>query len=174
MQTIKDRLLVFEARRWVGMTEIGGNNRGQVVEMFQKAVDGISSGEPWCMSFVQFCIEMVDNTYDAMFQQSYLRSPLKKTEHCMTLWQDSQHHVIIARPGSLAIWQYWKNGSPTSSGHVGIVTEVITEPQDHIRTIEGNTGGGSEIEREGDGVYEKVRSREGGTRMKLMGFLSVW
>ena len=60
------RLLIFEARRWVGMTEIGGNNRGQVVEMFQRAVDGKASGEPWCAAFVFFCVGMVESMAAAL------------------------------------------------------------------------------------------------------------
>ena len=48
---LKMRLLVWSARLWVGMTEVGGNNRGQVVERFQRAVDGKASGEPWCAAF---------------------------------------------------------------------------------------------------------------------------
>ena len=48
---IKERLLIHEAKRWVGVTEVGGNNRGQVVEIFQKAVGGVANGQPWCMDF---------------------------------------------------------------------------------------------------------------------------
>lgn len=40
--------LLEEARRWVGVREKGGNNRGPEVEKFQKAVDGRASGEAWC------------------------------------------------------------------------------------------------------------------------------
>jgi len=44
----RHKLLVHEAKRWVRFTESGGDNRGQVVEMFQRAVDGKAQGEAWC------------------------------------------------------------------------------------------------------------------------------
>lgn len=42
--------LILEARRWVGTTEVGGNNKGQLVEMWQKSVDKVAQGEPWCFT----------------------------------------------------------------------------------------------------------------------------
>jgi hypothetical protein len=46
----KTDLMIYEAKRWLNFVE-SGNNKGQVVEMFQKAVDNVAAGEPWCMSF---------------------------------------------------------------------------------------------------------------------------
>ena len=43
--TAKRRLLVAEAERWIGATEQGGNNQGQIVQMFQREIGG-AVGEP--------------------------------------------------------------------------------------------------------------------------------
>jgi hypothetical protein len=125
-----------------------------------------------CMAFAQFCIAMADQCYDAIQLSSNATSPLMKTEHCLTLWQSSP---ILMRcepkPGSLMLWNHWKDGAPTSSGHVGIVIGV---DGDKIKTIEGNTSGGPGVVREGDGVFERTRSRLGDGDMKVLGFLSAW
>lgn len=69
-------------------------------------------------------------------------------------------------PGDLVIWQY----EGASKGHIGIVTALMAHS---YRTIEGNTGPSQGyIEREGDGVYEKVRHLGGVGKMKELGFLT--
>lgn len=165
-------MLVFEALRWVGFTEQGGDNRGQVVEMFQKAVDGKAQGEPWCLAMVQFCVMMVDRQYDYIHQICSLPHSLFKTEHCLTLWNQTpiQQRRNHPEPGLVVVW---KHGN-SSSGHAGIVTEITADGR--FKTVEGNTGPskGSEIVREGDGVYEKVRDREGSGSMKVLGFICPW
>lgn len=56
--------------------------------------------------------------------------------------------------GSLCIWQKFNGQEATSSGHVGIVTEVHDDGT--ISVVEGNTSSSNKaIEREGDGVYLK-------------------
>jgi len=169
---IKERLLAFEASRWVGTKEIGGDNRGQIVEMFQKAVDGKAQGEPWCLAFAQFCISIADQCFDAIQAASGSQSPLKKTEHVLTLWKSAPILMQCEpKPGCLMLWNHWKDGVPTSLGHVGI---VIAVNGDEIITVEGNTSGGPGVTREGDGVFRRVRSQVGSGDMRVLGFLSVW
>ena len=55
---IRKRLLVLEASRWIGVSEVGGQNKGQLVEMFQKSADDKASKEPWCLAFVLFCVKI--------------------------------------------------------------------------------------------------------------------
>jgi len=64
---ISNRLLIFEATRWLGIQEIGGNNRGQVIRMFQRVI-GRAQNEPWCMSFVQYCWHMTDVMYAYLYR----------------------------------------------------------------------------------------------------------
>lgn len=166
------RLLVFEARRWVGITEIGGDNRGQMVEMFQRAVDGKASGEPWCAAFAFFCIEMAESTAAALGMTA--RSPLHRSEWVQAVWEKSPERMRLEspEPGCLIVWQKWKNNQPTPSGHIGIVLDQTLDGK--VVTIEGNTGDGEGVQREGDGVFSRVRSLEGVGSMRVRGFLRVF
>jgi hypothetical protein len=152
--------LITEAHRWVGVTEISGNNSGEYVQMFQKTVDGIASKEPWCMAFAQFCISQIEKKYK-------VKSKIFKTEHCLTAWNKSPHEIRSNEPiiGSVAIWQH----GITTNGHCGIVVSLCAHG---FSTIEGNTSSSDKkIEREGDGVYLKNRSNFGEKTMNLVGFL---
>ncbi len=170
MTETKRRMLVFESKRWVGIKEVGGPNKGQVVEMFQKAVDGKASGEPWCLAFVQFCIEMVDAEFDFVRQMKAMKTICKPTEHCLTLWNATtpQARKKLPEAGLIVLWQH----GDTTSGHAGIVTEVLEKGE--FRTVEGNTGAGTGVIREGDGVFERIRSINGAGTMKVLGFVAPW
>lgn len=149
--------LVEVAQKYVGVKEKGGDNKGPEVERFQKAVDGKAQGEPWCMAFVQFCIK-----------EAKLQSKIFESEHCLTVWNKTPKEQRLKEPvpGCLVIWQY----GDTTNGHVGIVTAVF---KNSIHTIEGNTGDGKGIVREGDGVYARNRSRAGSQQMKILGYLKI-
>lgn len=171
---IKERMLINEASRWVGTLE-QGQNKGQLVEMFQKAVDNKAVGEAWCLSFLAYCIKAVDKACKTMAGDIATDSQLAKTEHCMTLWNTSpvSHRSKVPKPGYLMIWQYYKDGKPSSSGHVAVVKNIIDKFK--VTTIEGNTSSaGNDVVREGEGVFEKTRFIEGTSTMKVVGFLRPW
>ncbi len=171
-RSIKERMLVYEAQRWVGVTE-NSNNSGQLIELFQRCVDGKAVGEPWCMAFIQYCVYAVDSLFHAVFSQSS-SSPLYKSEHCLTVWTNSQS-LRINEPhlGCIAIWQHFKNDKPTAMGHAGIV--VATPTEHNFLSVEGNTSSDSGIVREGDRVYLKKRSiSDRNLSMRLKGFLQIW
>jgi hypothetical protein len=145
---------------FVGVTEQTGNNDGPYVEMFQRWTDGVAAHEPWCMAFAQFCVGNAA-------QQFGLISPLPASEHVLTVWNNSQHLVVFPPyVGCLALWQH----PGTTNGHTGIVTGV-DEQNGVFNTVEGNTSGGTGLNREGDGCYEKVRSMSGETNFVLLGFV---
>jgi hypothetical protein len=151
-------LLVAEASRWIGVREKGAN-RGPEVEAFQRTIDGVADGSPWCMAFVQFCLARLGD------------HDLFKSEHCLTVWNQSARELrlVSPEPGAIVIWR--RKG--TIAGHAGIVKEVVNCLR--MRTIEGNTGPGPGLVREGDGVYEKVRPTIRGTGdLELVGFLWPW
>lgn len=159
-----NKKLVEIAKKYIGVKEFGGDNKGKQVEEFQKAVDGKAQGEAWCMAFVQFCIKAVEKE-----GQGLIPSEIFRSEHCMTVWNKTPKELRLKEPqvGCLVIWQF-ANGA---SGHVGIVTEVTSTG---INTIEGNTGNGAGIVREGDGVYARKRTKTGSSSMKVVGFLKVF
>ena len=152
--------LIEEAKKWIGVKEATNHNDGKEVEMFQKAVDGKAQGESWCMAFVQFCLQQVEAS-----QQT--RTNMFSSEHCLTVWNktDIGMRRTTPQPGFVAIWQH----GDTTNGHTGIVTEVLENGQ--FATIEGNTGDGAGVVRDGDGVYRRTRNLAGAGAMKVVGFI---
>ena len=159
MSNAHDALLT-EAQKWIGIKEATNHNDGAEVQMFQEAVDGKAQGESWCMGFVQFCLKEAEAKLG-------LKSNMFRSEHCLTVWNKTPQamHKVHPYPGYVAIWQH----GDTTQGHTGIVTEVVDA--DHFATIEGNTGDGSGVVRDGDGVYRRTRSINGAGTMKVVGFI---
>lgn len=170
----KKLMLVEHARRWIGTKEKGGPNKGPEVEMFQRTVDGKAQGESWCAAFVWFCIDSVTKGYTSVHGSDAFPSWLFRSEHVLTLWNNSTKAARDPVPavGNLMVWQFWEQGKQTTKGHVGIVSEVMANG--YVKTIEGNTGAGPGVVREGDGVYERVRKVAGNDTMKVKGFLDPW
>lgn len=152
-----DKLLDV-ARSYVGVRE-QGTNRGREVEMFQRAIGG-ADGEPWCMSFAQFCLQKAG-------AETKVDPKVFRSEHCLTVWNKSPKSQQLSKPepGSLVIWRHGNS----SSGHVGIVEKVHADGT--FTTIEGNTSSGSGVNREGDGVYRRKRDMNGAGSMRVVGFL---
>lgn len=151
--------LVELAIKFIGVKDSGGDNKGPEVEMFQKAVDGKASQEAWCMAFAQYLLKQVET-------ENQEPSGIFCSEHCMTVWDKTPDDRKLKKPevGCLVVWNF----VGTSNGHTGIVTRIAG---DRIDTIEGNTGDGKGVVREGDGVYARNRSVTGDSKMKVMGFL---
>lgn len=169
MKQSKKQELIKLATSFIGVQEEGGNNSGPVVEMFQRVI-GRAEKEPWCVSFVQYCVKEID-------KRMKTNTVLFPTESSQMLWVKTPKVARIEKPapGCIVVWTSFKNDKPTAFGHVGIVREVLDK--DWMLTVEGNTGpdSGSTIVREGDGVYMKRRriSQKTGT-MRTCGFLLPW
>jgi hypothetical protein len=172
----KMRMLAEEAEKWLWVRE-KGHNRGTEVEMFQREVDNKARGEPWCMSFVQFCVGQVDRRLAEKYD-NYTPSKMFKTEHCLTCWNKTDHSFRagldedVLSPGMVIIWQYIMNGKPTSSGHVGIV--FSGSDGFNFMTVEGNTHDQTSIVREGDGVYLVRRNLDNRGSFRVKGILRPW
>ena len=172
MEKMKSLMLVHEAKRWLCFTERGGDNKGEVVEMFQRVVDNKSVGEPWCMAFVQYCIEQVDQCMDAILSETLPKSGVEKSEHCLTTYWHTpkEYKKKVPKPGRIAIWRHGKS----ANGHAGIVVQ-LEKSEPYMWTVEGNTGPArGTIEREGDGVYLKRRHIKGSGNMTIVGFIEPW
>jgi CHAP domain len=171
---VKSKLLCEIAKLFVGVNEVG-HNKGYFVERFQKAVDGKAQGEPWCLAFSFFCVKEVDRIYNVILPVIGSKHDLFESEHCQTTFNKSKAKWLSKpQEGAFMFWAHWPNGKLSSSGHVGIVTKVLSP--DTVQTVEGNTGpGAGEVVREGDGVYLKTRNihHHYGT-MRPLGFLKVW
>jgi len=166
---LKRLLLAHEAKRWIGVKEQGGSNKGQLVQIWQRSVDQKDQSEPWCMAFVQSCIMAVDKLCMEVFVDTNF-ARVFKSEHVLTTWNQTPAQYRFKEPqvGYIAVWQQ----NQSIYGHTGIVVRV--HGNGVFETVEGNTNDGSGITREGDGVYLRNRIVNPAGIMKLVGFLSVW
>lgn len=156
--------LVEEVKKWVGVHEKGGDNRGPEVDMFNKTLNDTVS-HAWCASFVAYCVRSVE-------KKTGIKTSVNLSEHVMTMWNSStgrQVKIGGQRPGDIAVW----NKVGTGSGHCGVVTRVI-KSKEFIETVEGNTSDSSGVERNGQGIYTKQRRVKQIGDMKLLGFLRVF
>jgi uncharacterized protein (TIGR02594 family) len=162
-KTDNNAALIIEATKYLGVHEEGGNNKGIDVEKFQKAVDGKANSEAWCMAFVQYCIKETENNLG-------IKSRITRSEHCLTTWRNSPVAMKIKEPvpGCVVIWQH---GS-TDNGHTGFVTGVDSNGK--LLTIEGNTDSQTGINREGNGVFARIRNNGKEGDMSIKGFLKVF
>ena len=163
------------AKSQIGIKEEGADNQGKDIKKFQEAIDGKAQGESWCCGFAFWCIKQTDLWFDEQAKMSLSeRHTLFETEHCMTLYQKCKITNLVKEPfpGCLIIWQFYKDGKQTPSGHIGIVTNV---DGDKVHTIEGNTSDAESVERNGGGVYAKKRSKVMNTGpMRVIAYLDPW
>lgn len=154
----RQRTLAWLAAQFDGVREQGGNNRGLFVERFQRTI-GPAEGEPWCVSFVQYCLSEVDKLAGSTHQ-------LPRTEASQFLWTSAPIELRSDVPtiGAVIVWR-----KAPGVGHAGIVTAMIG---DGVHTVEGNTGVGDQ--REGDGVALKRREKGQIPGMILLGYLTPW
>ena len=163
----KQKALILKVKSQIGVHEVGGNNSGAVVEMYQRVI-GKAEKEPWCCSFIQWCVREVDK---AMSSHTLLYA----TESTQMLWTKTPQVARLPKPepGCVVVWTKFKGDLPLSIGHCGIVVEVLDD--DWILTVEGNTSDSTGISREGDGVYMKRRSSRILTGyMRTAGYLLPW
>jgi hypothetical protein len=176
--------LVALAHLFIGVKE-DSENDGPLIRLFQMAVDGRTTKEPWCVGFVQYLCGQVDHEEDdfvaasnGVAKRSFPPSVLYKTEGAVPLWESTPRLARIDRPipGSIVLWRHFSaQGYPTAAGHAGIVANVISK--DVVETIEGNTSpqASHEIVRDGDVVALKRRTLDADVgRMRLIGLLNPW
>lgn len=162
----KQNTLAWLAQKFVGAIETRANG-GPMVEMFQKAVDGISNGEPWCVSFAWFCIQTIDDLA-VLLNGGAANSVIYRTEWTIDLYNKSPYKYDNAVPGRIVVWQ---NDINKNRGHCGIVVDVAGED---IMTVEGNTSAASGDQRDGDGVWKKKRPGGNIPGFTRLGYLGPW
>ena len=149
--------LAWLAKLFVGATETGGENRGPLIERFQKAVDNVAGGEPWCMGFVQFLVMAVDTLPRSV---ALPRNVMVPTESTVGAFNGHPVALKVNAPevGSIVVWQRVQaDGKALWQGHTGIVVDVTAE---HLITVEGNTSPeatNAAKERDGQGVWQRKR-----------------
>lgn len=169
--------LASYAKTFEGVREVGGNNKGEFVRMFQKAVDGTASGEAWCSAMASYCIKTWGNVMKSAIDIPGFKysSALVLSESVCNFWFNNPASFRIEKPevGSLILWRRWVDGKASWQGHIGIVVNLVSD--DVVQTIEGNTSSDNSNERDGDGVFLKNRhiKRNYGS-LRPLGFLKVF
>ena len=108
--------LVKESEKYLHVREKGGANKGPDVERFQRAVDGVAQGEPWCMAFMQYCLKEIESKYK-------VKSTVFRSEGCTTTYDKTVASLKSKKEGNVGDWIVW-NYSGSWKGHVGIITKV--------------------------------------------------
>ncbi|HXC25131.1 MAG TPA: hypothetical protein VNU46_04385 [Gemmatimonadaceae bacterium] len=127
--------LIGAAKAFIGVPEQGGNNLGQMVELFLREV-GLPAGEPWCAAFVyhvgfwsQFDLDTGTSTW-----------PLPATGACQSLADAARvRGALMERPVRGDLFLLWipERGR---FAHTGIVVDVTLGTGGYgCHTIEGNT-----------------------------------
>ena len=148
----------------LGITESGGDNRGELVDSILRSAGG-TPGLAWCAALQQVVEAFVEKYCN-------VTSSFPNGLGCVQIYQDaSKKNDVFTFPelGDVMVWQSIDdNGKPLATGHMGRVVAV----GDILQVVEGNTGPGSGIQREGDGVYKKLRLMDKKYRtMQLLGYI---
>jgi len=140
------------ASRYVGKQEIY-NNRGFSDTLFHNEMLAVGWQPPqaWCMYFVRL---VCTKAYPKLTALRVLISPSSQTTWNNFQKDTSGKYQIVSfpKPGDIVIFQYWKDGMPTTSGHAGV---VIKASQKEFQTIEGNTS--TDGTNQGKVVAKRVR-----------------
>lgn len=140
-----------------GVVEVGGNNRGPSVEIYQKSV-GIGPGDPWCAAVVYFRLSTAAIWLHASLPSWVPRSGYtpdwKNAAIKAGTWiagADVRAGKILPQRGDLVL--FWKKvGGVWRIGHIGFVVEADTNG---FTAAEGNTSPGAGFERDGGGCFVK-------------------
>jgi hypothetical protein len=155
------------ARANIGVTEVG-DNAGDAVRAYQEScIPPLPAGSPWCAAVVRFRLKQaataLGEVYDKTFPRTGWTPHYSRWAKANNAWVSvSSIRVLDARgidrvllPGDLALFYFSTLGR---IGHIGVIEEVHDWG---LITIEGNTNPepdmASEVERDGDGYYRKVR-----------------
>lgn len=135
----------------LGVMEHGGNNAGEMVSKIIRA-NGGTGPEPWCGDLAAYCYRLagstgVDRTWAAV-------SLVGADPDVHKLGDPEQGDLVRFKFDHIGLFGWWcdANGDKVDRAHAT-----------HILTREGNTGASgavSDSSTGGDGVYQKVRSRD--------------
>lgn len=162
------RKIVKFSQSLVGQTEIAGN-MGFTNAEFEKLMEqvGWRPGDAWCVYFVK--LSWYNMAPDFLKEKILKRVSGSSLQTWENLKEDPSFVVSqIPKPGDMAIWRMYDNGTPTWNGHAGVVKKLGFG---NFTTIEGNTGDGTG--NEGYIVAEKTRplnytAKDG---LRLLGFI---
>ncbi|NQU52902.1 MAG: hypothetical protein HQ522_10230 [Bacteroidetes bacterium] len=140
------QILIAEARTWLGVFELTGNNdHPRISESMRLCGLAGNRGYPWCAS------SQAKIHYDANIPAPHsarVTNWFKRNIVWRREWGDKQFNVQPGMVGAI----YYK-----SLGRYGHIVMIIGEDNNNYYTLEGNTN--SAGSREGQGFYKKMRSK---------------
>ena len=152
------------------------DNYGVFVQKIQvSACSTTPRGEPWCMDYIQFCVNHVNSILYLLTGRQW--SLFLRSESCLNVYKSyvKKGGIVYDAPflGAVVIWDRG-NGH----GHCGIVTAPEYGTAGNFLTVEGNTSDPDYIgpEHKPEGVYEKTRSLHTppAESWTLKGFIDPW
>lgn len=156
MLNIKAERLIASAMAFVGFTEQGGNNRGQIVERFLGST-GLVGAYPWCCAYLYYVGFW--SQYDAIAKKSSW--PLPATASCLNLLKAAQEkNALIKIPERGDVFLMYV-ASERRIAHTGVILSVKPLPNGAFEclAVDGNTNtSGTRDSKTGDGVLIKLRT----------------
>lgn len=117
--------VLFLARKFLFVREVGGQNQGVWVQTIQK-VTGNAPPDSWCASFVSLILGMAFGG----------KSPLPRSASCDAFLEAARAAGWLTATPSVGD-VFLRLNSPTDAHHIGFVTDVGALPA--VGTISGNT-----------------------------------
>jgi hypothetical protein len=146
----------------LGVTEVGGENRGAAVESYlASCIPPLPAGSPWCVAHVRFRLKQAATelglTYDKSMPRTGYTPDYVSWAVQKGLWVPKEKVAsgeVKPRKGDLCCFWF-----PVLNrhAHMGFVHNM--NGTDRFLSIEGNTSAPTKVgvEREGDGLYLKTR-----------------
>ena len=157
---IRDQI-IFYANLFVGIKERGNNQGWEGVffkdlnmsfEELMKTV-GWQETHAWCAYFGELVWKLAYSKFDSTMVDKLDKLFSASAVNTWLNFQKSEFECSkTPSPGSIVVWQHYKDGKTTRSGHIGV---VIDSSGGVINTVEGNTN--AKGSREGDQVAHKTR-----------------
>jgi hypothetical protein len=129
-------------KKYEGVTELPPN-KGWKQSWFEKLMwkVGWYKGAPWC------CFSVKQFWSDLGYDHSLISGSTLQTYE---RFSKNKQICTVPKSGHLVFWRMYRNGKPTSAGHVGLITVVGVG----ISVMEGNTSH-DKMDREGQGIHHK-------------------
>ena len=173
METLNGAIISYAVDS-IGKEEIKGNQgfKDPEFDADMRKLGRFQNGWAWCVCFCEMVWKKAYNDFD--IDKAHYNEMAKLVTpgavRTMRNFLKAEGWTVTQTPqlGAIAIWQKYKKGKATTSGHAAIV-ESGTET--HVTTIDGNTNatGG----REGYHVARKTRRMNFGEKkgLVLLGFI---
>ncbi|MCC7477687.1 peptidoglycan-binding protein [bacterium] len=129
-----------------------GQNRGEPFDKYNRFA-GVPKGSPYCVTLWNYELAQI-------FLKLGYKIPFQPGASSSKLVALARKHGRLktaakAEPGDLIVYRDPDN-KPTSHNHTGLIVKVLGGGK--FETVEGNTGAGSGVISEGDGIYRRKRN----------------